>query len=174
MSPAVVFLACLTAEHDSLLTCQSFWTEIDHLKTVISCRISFVRKSAAVNPIKELLMKLDHLFRFTVLASTSGLMLLMPLDAAKAQAPSSSAKWNYFGACASDDVIYAENGRYYYMNYGRDIPTTWKYGGSYRRINGDSIAIPSKNRRNPLIYWHQRVASLVCTQWIKISRRPQR
>ena len=109
-------------------------------------------------------MNLFRLVKPTLFAGASAMTLLMSLDSAKAQAPSNSTEWNYFGTCYSDDVIYASDGHYHTPAFGgRGYKgPKWEYGGTYRRINDDSIAITNKNSRPPSIYWHERVANKVC------------
>jgi hypothetical protein len=40
-------------------------------------------------------------------------------------------EWNYFGSCFSDDVILAQNGRFYRPCDGRGCSPEWKVAGSY-------------------------------------------
>jgi hypothetical protein len=54
-----------------------------------------------------------------------------------------SQEWNYFGNCASGDVILAKSGKWYSpANCGREVcRKQWEYAGKYREITKGVIEV---------------------------------
>ena len=95
----------------------------------------------------------------TILFVTSFTCLVMPAV--------HSTEWNYFGDCYSDDVIMAQNGKYFISIPCRNCRSEWKYGGTYRELADGVIQVSWKNANGSIgssTYTHRRLSSTKCSR----------
>jgi hypothetical protein len=85
---------------------------------------------------------------------------IIVLPAARAQ------DWNYFGACYSDDVILAQNGKFFTPCMSRGgCKNSWEYGGTYRTLTDGVIEIYWKDEngnRQSGTYTHRKLSKIKC------------
>lgn len=80
-----------------------------------------------------------------------------------------SQDWNYFGACYSDDVILAKNGKYFNpcMGRGGECKREWEYGGTYRTLTDGVIEVyweDENGNRQSGTYTHRRLSKIKCSR----------
>ena len=79
-----------------------------------------------------------------------------------------SQDWNYFGACYSDDIVLAQNGKFYTPCMSRGGCTrSWEYGGTYRTLTDGVIEIFWKDEngnRQSSTYTHRRLSKVKCAR----------
>jgi hypothetical protein len=76
--------------------------------------------------------------------------------------------WNYFGSCYSDDVILAQNSKFFAPCMSRGgCKKSWEYGGTYRTLTDGVIEIYWKDEngnRQSGTYTHRKLSKLKCTR----------
>ena len=79
-----------------------------------------------------------------------------------------SQDWNYFGACYSEDVILAQNGKYFNPCMSRGgCKRDWEYGGTYRTLTDGVIEVYWKDEngnRQSGTYTHRRLSKIKCSR----------
>jgi hypothetical protein len=92
-------------------------------------------------------------------------MLTASLAAVLSVCAAQAAEWNYFGGCFSDDVIIAQNGRFYRPCDGRGCSPEWKDAGSYTILANKVIEaswVDSEGARRSATYTHRSLLPLKC------------
>jgi hypothetical protein len=77
---------------------------------------------------------------------------------------SKASDWNYFGACKSDDVILAVDGKWYSPCFGRgnSCPNEWVFSGSYKTLPNGNIEVSERGSKGTSEYTHRKFIDTKC------------